>query len=220
MKEVRIYMEGGGRDHKMRVACQEGFHKLLENCGYTGYMPRIVACGSRRDAYDRFRTAHLAGKADFVALLVDSEDPVKANQSAWRHLAGRKDDSMPRPANATEEQVFLMTTSMETWIAADPAALAARYGDKFQASALPSLRHLETRRRDEVLLCLENATRNCGAGYAKGRHSFDLPGRLDPCTLYAALPSFRRMVGILDEKLGCKHTPCPGEEADAASGSA
>jgi hypothetical protein len=50
-------------------------------------MPRIVACGGRNQAYDRFQTALKNGEHCF--LLVDSEIPVdnKYMNLPWQHLA-------------------------------------------------------------------------------------------------------------------------------------
>ena len=82
----------------LRTACREGFTKFLEQTGLKGRMPRIVACGSRRDAYESFCTALETGESAF--LLVDSEAPVSGqNQQGqsdtwlpWQHLAQRPGD--------------------------------------------------------------------------------------------------------------------------------
>ena len=50
MNAKRIYVEGGGDAKDLRTRCREGFHKLLENAGFTGRVPRIVASGSRNEA--------------------------------------------------------------------------------------------------------------------------------------------------------------------------
>ncbi|MDR0720595.1 MAG: hypothetical protein LBF78_13230, partial [Treponema sp.] len=54
---VKIYVEGGGDTHTLRTACRRGFSGFLEKAGLKGYMPRIVACGSRNNAYADFCTA-------------------------------------------------------------------------------------------------------------------------------------------------------------------
>ena len=69
-----IYLEGGGDDSLVRIRCREGFRKLLAKCGFAGRMPRLVACGGRGAAFDRFKTAHETA-GEYVALLIDSEDP-------------------------------------------------------------------------------------------------------------------------------------------------
>ena len=195
-----IYIEGGGDRADGRARCRAGFRQLLENCGFKGRMPRLIICGSRNSAYDDFRDAHEnGGTADYIALLVDSEEPVSDINAPWNHL--RQRDGWPRPPGADDEQVLLMTTCMETWIVADRDTLAAHYGQCLQTSALPPTDNLESRRRDDVQRSLEHATRECPQPYAKGPHSFAILGRLNPNTLAPLLPSFRRARQILDARL-------------------
>jgi Domain of unknown function (DUF4276) len=195
-----IYLEGGGDASDLRIRCQKGFRKLLERCGYTGRMPKLVACGGRGAAFDDFKIALTrARKGDFVALWIDSEDPVSDVEATWEHLLAR--DHWNRPKGATNEQVLLMTTCMETWIVADRATLADHYGADLQESSLPSLHDLEGRSRDAIQKALAHATRNCRNAYTKGKRSFEVLGQLDPTMLSEHLPSFVRVRRILDEKL-------------------
>ena len=196
----RIYIEGGGDTAEGRTRCREGFRRLLENCGFKGRMPALRVCGSRTSAYDDFRAAHENSAADdYIALLVDSEEPVADINDTWEHL--RRRDGWQRPAGADDAQVLLMTTCMETWIVAARAALTEHYGQHLQDSALPPPADLESRRRDDVQRSLERATRNCPAPYAKGPHSFIVLGKLNPNALAPLLPSFRRARRILDAAL-------------------
>ena len=66
---VELYVEGGGDSAALRTACRQGFTQFITNAGI-GQRPRVVACGSRRDAYDSYCTA-VANGEDAV-LLVDS----------------------------------------------------------------------------------------------------------------------------------------------------
>lgn len=195
-----LYLEGGGDSKDLHARCREGFRKLLEKSGFAGRMPRLVACGPRNAAYADFVTAH--GRADggtYVAFLVDSEEPVADVNDPWGHLLRR--DGWARPAGACDEQAFLMVTAMETWLAGDRAALAAHYGAPLQTAALPSLTDLESRPRADVLRALERATHSAPRPYAKGAESFALLARLGPQTLRRHLPSFARMVTVLDREL-------------------
>ena len=192
----RIYLEGGGNSKELRVRCREGFRKLLEQCGFSGRMPRLVACGSRGATYGDFRTGR--AQADYVALLIDSEDPVANIDATWDHLLQR--DGWEKPASASDEQVLLMTTCMETWIIADRQTLQKHYGSRLQASALPS-DDLERRDRDQVQTALARATRGCSNAYAKGKRSFVILAELDPSVLATCLPSFKRVRDILTRKL-------------------
>ena len=49
-----IYLEGGGDSNQLKIRCREGFCKLLEKCGFARRMPKLVACGGRDAAFDRF----------------------------------------------------------------------------------------------------------------------------------------------------------------------
>ena len=195
-----IYVEGGGDSRELHSRCREGFRKLLERCGYVGRMPRLFACGGRDGAFDDFKTAFAnAAKNDFVALWIDSEDPIVDLVAAWAHLRTR--DQWEKPDGATDEQVLFMTTCMETWIVADRATLVEHDGAKLQESALPSLVDLETRARGTVQNALISATRKCGNAYSKGRRSFEVLAKLDPAALSGNLPSFVRVRRILDASL-------------------
>ena len=66
---MKLYVEGGGDAAALKTACREGFAKFLGKAGLAGRMPRIVACGSRADAYDSFCTA--IGNGEAAMLLVD-----------------------------------------------------------------------------------------------------------------------------------------------------
>jgi len=195
-----IFLEGGG-DTSLDSQCREGFRKLLESAGFKGKMPRLFASGSRREAYEDFKTAHDLRKAEYVGLLIDSEDPVADIEKPWEHLANRKDDQMSCPLEATHEQALLMATCMETWIAADRATLIRQFGNGLRPNALPALTDLESRHRRDVQAALISATKECKVPYAKGRTSFEVLGELQPESLRRNLPSFRRVERILRERL-------------------
>lgn len=194
---VSIYVEGGGgTEGKSR--CREGFRRLLERCGFKGRMPKIVACGSRNQAYDNFKTA-LSGSDKNVMLLIDSEDPVRDIDETWEHL--RRRDKWDRPQGARDDDVLLMTTCMETWIVADHATLKEHFGNRLMESALPPLQDLESRNRKDVHDRLVAATSQCPGPYKKGPKSYEPLGKLDPDKIQEYLPSFMRARSILDGKL-------------------
>ena len=87
---ARIYIEGGGTSNALHIQCRRAFRTLFEGCGFSGRMPRLWACGSRDDTYGDFRTAHETSAPDeYVAMLVDSEDPGKNVGKTWDHLNQR-----------------------------------------------------------------------------------------------------------------------------------
>jgi hypothetical protein len=205
MVDACIYLEGGakGPDSKLlTIICQKAFHKLLEQMGFTGKKPKLVACGGRGAVYERFCTAHTAGTCDYVAMWIDSEEPMHNIEEAWKHLATV--DTVPawkKPDRSKDDQVLFMTTCMETWIAADRKTLREHYGSELQESALPPLNRLEERNRHDVQEKLKHATRNCRNAYEKGKESYIILGKLDPTMLRQHLPSFVRVQRILDDKL-------------------
>lgn len=200
MVNVTVYVEGGGDSKELHIRCREGFRKLLERSGFGGRMPRLVACGSRSQAYESFCTAHRnANRGGIALMLIDSEDPMTDIETTWTHLKRR--DGWKRPDGADDKQVLMMTTCMETWIIADRAVLKSFYGQNLQESGLPFVANLESRPRDAIQGALAHATRNCGNKYEKGKRSFRILAELTPDTLSAHLPSFARTKRILGEKL-------------------
>ncbi len=197
---AKIYIEGGGDSKELHVRCRQAFRQLIEKCGFSGRMPQLVACGGREATFDDFRTAHAHARAGaFIAILIDSEEPVAEVDQPWAHLARR--DGWMRPHGADDDQVLLMTTCMETWIICDGQTLATFFGNCLQTTALPSLHDIESRSRGAVHDALVRATRACKAGYVKGTRSFEVVGRLNPATLRQHLPSFVRFERVLKEKL-------------------
>ena len=93
---VRIYLEGGGDSKDGRARCREGSRKLLEKYGFRGRMPRLVASGGRDSAYDDFTTAHARAAANYIAMLINSEDPVPNIDETWDHMRNRYRWEIPR----------------------------------------------------------------------------------------------------------------------------
>jgi Domain of unknown function (DUF4276) len=198
---AKIYIEGGGDSKDLKTRCREGFRRLLEACGFQGRMPRLVACGGRDAAFDDFLSAHSrAGANDYVALLVDSEALVASVEQPIAHLKQR--DGWMIPSDASDAQFLLMTTCMETWIAADRKALREHYGVRLLESALPNVHDLESRDRHAVQDALAHATRDCKNAYQKGERSFQALGQLRPEELRKHLPSFVRCERLLNSHLG------------------
>lgn len=198
---AHLYIEGA-ESKEDQVRCREAFRNLIGNLGFAAgkRMPRLSACGGRNSAFDNFKTAHAQRQqGDYIAMLVDSEDPVTDVDKTWAHLKTR--DNWDKPAGADDEQVLFMTTCMESWIVADRETLKKHYGHKLQESALPPANNLESRGRSDVHDKLEHATRDCSNAYKKGKRSFLVVGELNPAALEPLLPSFARVKKILKAKL-------------------
>ena len=189
---VKLYVEGGG--HKaLNRECRAGFGKFIENAGVASGAFSVVACGSRRNAYDSFRTAHGGGVN--AMLLVDAEAPVTAT-GPWQHLKAR--DGWVRPKGATNDQCHLMVQVMESWFLADVDALDSFYGRGFRKQALPGSTNVEAVSKLDVSKALQNASRSTGkGGYHKGAHSFAILETLNPAKVRSASPHADRLIGVL-----------------------
>jgi hypothetical protein len=194
--KVTIYIEGGGDRREGKARCREAFVELFRKLGLKK-QPSANPYGGRQKTFDAFKHEN-SNAGDFIALLVDSEESMDNLEATWAHLANR--DQWQKPENATDDQVLMMTTCMETWIVADRETLKSHYGQHLQESALPVLHQLETRGRGDVQQNLGQATQNCKNKYQKGNRSFEILAKLDPAVLGQHLPSFVRVRSILTKK--------------------
>ena len=198
---MKLFVEGGGDSGILQSACREGFRSFITKAGLAR-RPRIVACGSRRNAYESFRTA--IANREAALLLVDSEAPVAPeNQGGapddwrpWRHLKTRPDDGWDRPAGAEERHCHLMVQCMESWFIADLAILQVFFGQGFAPRALPEGRPVEMVAKAAIHAGLADATKACKtkASYGKGEHSFKILSLIDPAMVVAASPWAARFV--------------------------
>ena len=193
---AKLYIEGGGDSKALRARFREGWRTFFEASGLSMRMPRVVQGGSRQHTFRRFVTEVAAPTKEFVPLLlVDSEDSVRKNHSAWRHLKNR--DGWTKPAKAGDDQAFLMVQVMETWLLADRSALRKHYGAKFKANAIKQWPRLEDVPKATVLNALQEATGQCSKPYSKGRVSFDLLAQIDPALVEAACPRAEALLNRL-----------------------
>lgn len=197
-----IYVEGGGDGRDLRTRCRKAFSAFLAKAGLEGRMPKIVACGPRNEAYKRFKTAFEKREpADFVALLVDSERPVRLS-STWQHLAAAP-DKWETPSGASDDNAHLMVQCMEAWLLTDADVLSEHFGSGFRKSALPTNQNIEQVAKDDLLAQLAAATRPAKAGrYHKGRHSFALLALIDPARVEEASPHAHRFLRAMRANCG------------------
>lgn len=202
---VTVYLEGGGNGRELRTKCRRGFSDFFRKAGLAGSMPKLVACGARDMAYDRFRTAFDGSGEIFVVLLVDSEGPVTENVDSWAHL--RRRDNWRKPARATDDNAHLMVQCMEAWFLADKDTLAEYFGDGFNRNVLPRQANVEDIPKTDIERGLKNATRQCTpkGQYNKGRHSFAILAQLSPEKVTAASPHAGRLIKTLGEKATQRH---------------
>lgn len=203
MVAIKVYVEGGGDSHMLRTACRKGFSTLFDKAGLSGRMPRVVASGSRSQAFSDFCTAMRgAAPGDFVCLLVDSEDPVDVNTPPWVFFGAREADRWQRPPGAEDDNAHLMVQCMEAWFLADSGALERFFGQGFHGNALPRRADVENIPKRDVLAALEAATRHCApkGQYRKGKHAFDLLAMLDPGIVEEASHFGRRLFQTLKQR--------------------
>ncbi|KIX33649.1 hypothetical protein SY87_33350 [Burkholderia pseudomallei] len=207
---VKLYVEGGGDTAALKTACREGFTTFITKAGL-GKRPRIVACGSRRDAFDSFCTAIASGEEAF--LLVDSEEAVNEQHQQgqpntwqpWAHLKARQGDGWDKPKGTVDTDCHLMVQIMESWFLADRDTLKAFFGQGFKDNALPAANNaIEGVAKQQVYHALAQATNNCKtkATYGKGEHSFKLLTMIDPAKIIQASPWANRFVDELRKKMG------------------
>jgi len=207
---VKLYVEGGGDANALKTACREGFSSFITKAGIVN-RPRVVACGSRADAYDSFRIAVANGEN--AMLLVDSEATVtdacrQADEpqswKPWQHLKQRQGDGWDKPVGSQDTDCHLMVQCMESWFLTDRTTLTAFFGQGFRPNALPApANSIEAVVKVQVYSALERATRDCKTkdAYGKGEHSFKLLKDIDPAKVTAASPWAKRFVDALKSKM-------------------
>ena len=196
MVSASLYVEGGGDSKSLKTACRRGFRKFIENAGAAGGVSKIVACGSRGNAYRSFSKA-LSASVNAL-LLVDAEGSVTA-QGAWQYL--KANDNWDRPATATDGQCHLMVQAMESWFLADADALASFYGQDFNRGPLPANRNIEQVSKEDVLAGLSQAARNTRkGGYKKGLDSYDILAKLNPVKVRGMSPFGERFIQALSSQ--------------------
>lgn len=206
---MKLYVEGGGDANTLKTSCREGFSRFITKAGVKK-RPRVVACGSRRDAYESFCTAIANGEE--AMLLVDSEAAISSgcqngepeNWSPWAHLKQRPGDGWDKPNKAQERDCHLMVQVMESWFLADRETLKSFFGQYFKENQLPpATRAVEDVPKDDVYRALQNATADCKtkAPYGKGEHSFKLLAAIDPAKIVDALPWAKRFITELKKKM-------------------
>lgn len=175
---VRIYVEGGGNNKDTLKRCNEGFARYCQKIAPANRRPRIVACGGRQQAFDKFQIAVRNSEPDEICvLLVDSEGPVHA--AAIQHL--RERDGWQFPA-LDRHRVFLMVQAMEAWFLADRATLAAFYNGGFLANSLPGNTNIESVEKDHLEPILKHASKPTATKgeYHKTKHGFALLELVEP----------------------------------------
>ena len=202
---VVIYVEGGGSgDHSnaLQAELRRGFSEFFAKTALGAQRrPRVVACGGREQAFDRFQTALTQGEN--ALLLVDSEAPVVAaaqlgrDSCAWQPWLHLKQQSgWKRPAQAAELDAHLMVQCMEGWLLCDVPAVKTFFGQGF--ADVPIHKPVETLTKTELYPWLEKSTQGTPKGaFGKGAHSFKLLAVIDSAKVLQQSPWAQRLVNEL-----------------------
>ena len=181
VKEVRIYIEGGGDGKNTKASLRQGFSSFFKELVQVAQSKKIkwqiVLCGSRNNAFRNFQYALADHPNAFVILLVDSEAPV-INQSPWEHLKWRDNWDSP---GVDDTHCYLMVQAMEAWLIADIDTLKRFYGQGFKDNAIPKNRNVEMIEKDLLEPSLKAATRDTKSKgeYQKIQHASKLLEMLD-----------------------------------------
>ncbi len=201
VKEIRIYIEGGGDGKNTKALLREGFSSftkvLIQIARSKRIRWQIIICGSRNNAFNDFKNALEAHPDAFNVLLVDSEAPV--NKTPWKHLKDR--DKWESP-NIDDTHCHLMVQVMESWFIADVDALKRFSGQKFKDNAIPSNQKVEEINKPELESALKIATKDTSKGeYHKIKHGAKLLSQVDIAKVCSASPQCERFFKILAEKM-------------------
>ena len=192
-------MEGGGSDRVTKTALRNGMDRFLgplkKEARRRSLSWRLIPCGSREATYREFENA--VGNADpsvLKVLLVDSEGPVRLPPRA--HLRDRDCWDLDF---AQEDTIHLMVQVMESWIVADPKALARYYGQGFNVRKLPKRPDLEQEPKSRVENALKQATKRTRKGiYHKIKHASELLRLLDHARVKDRCGHCKRLFDVLD----------------------
>ena len=119
--DVLVYAEGGGDSDELKSQMRQAFSEFFDKTHLKTCKPRVIACGSRSNAFNDFRMAIDQGRN--ALLLVDSETPVSAAHQQgshflpWAHLKCR--DNWDKPDKASDADCHLMVQVMESWFLVD-----------------------------------------------------------------------------------------------------
>jgi len=180
MNEIAIFIEGGGSFEREKRVLRAGFDSFFQSlkrlAAERGKGFRIIACGSRDDAFRSFENERKFEPDTLCLLLVDSEEQLTGKVK--EHLINR--ERHWKLAAIDEADLHLMTATMETWIVADADALQSFYGQHFAVNKLPRHQDIEQVSKADMCGDLLAATQNSQAGpYHKMRHAPKLLSRMD-----------------------------------------
>ena len=193
----------------LKTECRKGFSAFIKKAGMSK-MPKIVACGSRQNAFKSYCLAVKSGNKAF--LLIDSEtEIISSHQNGepdtwlpWAHLKARVGDDWDKPEKAMDTECHLMAQVMESWFVADRAALRKFFGSDFKEAKLPAATSpIEAVEKAKIYKSLKDATTPCKSKgeYGKGSHSFKILSEINPANVQSASPWAKRFIEELKKRM-------------------
>lgn len=197
MKEIRLYIEGGGNSDSKK-ALRKGMRLFLKELDDLANKREanleLIFCGSRDSSYKDFVKALQDHRDAFVALLVDSEGPV--TQTPWLHLNWD-------PCGRDDDHCHLMVQMMEAWFVADADKLKEFYGRGFNENAIPRDKDIERIEKARLESALREATRHTSKKtYDKTRDAPKLLALIDAAKVRQASRHCSRVFDILIGQIG------------------
>lgn len=228
VKEITIYLEGGGNNAETLAPFRQGMSKflgpLVEEARQRRVRWTIVPCGGRSQAYKAFKAGLKTEPDVHHVLLVDAEETVSDLNNPWEHLKSRIGDEWTKPSKSSNDQCHLMIVTMETWFLADAEAITElfRRTKGFDASVFPAMpaeppppreggnapprkpsTFLESKTKAAVNTILKKAFKNTNAGeYRKIDDGARMLGVIDSSKVRKQCPSCERLFKSLGKELG------------------
>ncbi|HLF02482.1 MAG TPA: DUF4276 family protein, partial [Anaerolineales bacterium] len=182
-------------DKNAHITFRRGFRAFFQDLEIAP-----VLCGSRDEAFKRFKVATQASPDVFNVLLVDSEEPLFLQNGPRDHLSLRDKWDLPKIG---DEHYHLMVRMMEAWLIADVKALHDFYGQGFNANAIPKNTNVEDVEKAKIESALKAATRQTQKGeYHKTKHAPKLLELVDVSKVRKAAHHCDRLFITLMAKLG------------------
>lgn len=207
VKEIRIYVEGGGKgtDRFATIKLREGFRAFFKELDEKAKKKNIrfqpIPSGSTDETYRSFERSVRDFPQSFSLLLVDSDKAVPNGETARSFLQKKHKKWLLQ--NISDEQCHLMVQIMESWFVADVDALKNYYGQDFNESAIPKNANVEKIDKTRVENSLKNATRQTQKNeYHKIHHGGDLLGKIDAKKVRRAAHFCEILFDVLAKKIG------------------
>lgn len=201
VKEIRIYVEGGGDGANTKALLKGGFNIFLQELRQIARSKQIgweiIICGSRNNAFRNFKNALKTHPDAFNVLLVDSEAPIKF--TPWKHLKDRDNWDSP---GVDDTHCHLMVQVMEAWFVADIDTLKQFYGQGLKETAIPGNLNVENINKLDLEVALNKATKDTSKGkYHKIQHGAKLLEQVEAAKVRKAAPHCDRFFTTLAQKM-------------------